>query len=71
VFGANYVLMAIILAPRLGAATLIALTVTGQMFASIVADHYGILGYPVHPVSMWRIAGAGLLLAGVVLIERF
>ncbi len=70
VLGANYVLMAIILAPRLGAATLIALTVTGQMVSSIVIDHYGILGYPVHPISLVRIAGAALLVVGVLLIQR-
>lgn len=70
VLGANYVLAAIILAPRLGAATLIALTVTGQMVSSIVIDHYGILGYPVHPISIGRIAGAALLVVGMLLIQR-
>lgn len=70
-FGANYVLMAIVLAPRLGAATLIGLSVTGQMVSSIVLDHYGLVGYPVHPVSAGRIVGSMLLLLGVFLIKRF
>jgi transporter family-2 protein len=71
VLGANYVLMAIILAPRLGAATLIGLTVTGQMISSVILDHYGLIGYPVHPASPGRIVGSALLLAGVLLIQRF
>ena len=69
--GANYIVIAILLAPRLGAATLIAVTVAGQMLVSIVLDHFGFVGYPVHPVNAWRIVGAGLLLAGVGLIQRF
>jgi transporter family-2 protein len=70
-FGANYVLMAIILAPRLGAATLVGLTVTGQMLSSVVLDHYGLIGFPHHPISLGRIVGAVLLLIGVLLIQRF
>ena len=69
--GANYVLLAIILAPRLGAATLIGLTVTGQMFASLILDHFGLIGYPTHPASAGRIIGSALLLIGVLLIQRF
>ena len=71
ILGANYVLMAIILAPRLGAATLIGLTVTGQMISSVVLDHFGLIGFPLHPVSLGRIVGAALLLAGVILIQKF
>lgn len=71
ILGANYVLMAIILAPRLGAASLIGLTVTGQMLASLVLDHFGLIGYPVHPASAGRLVGSALLLLGVFLIQRF
>ena len=71
ILGANYVLLAVILAPRLGAASLIGLTVTGQMISSVVLDHFGLIGFPVHHVSPGRIAGAGLLLIGVALIQKF
>jgi len=70
-FGANYVLLAILLAPRIGAATLVGLTVTGQMISSVILDHYGLIGFPVHPASVGRIIGASLLLLGVILIHRF
>lgn len=71
IFGANYVLVALILAPRLGAATLIGLTVTGQMISSVVLDHFGLVGYPLHPVTPGRVVGSALLLLGTLLIQRF
>jgi transporter family-2 protein len=71
IFGANYVLVALILAPRLGAATLIGLTVTGQMISSVVLDHFGLVGYPLHPLSAGRLLGAAFLLIGTLLIQRF
>ena len=68
-FGAVYIVAAIILLPRLGAGTVIALIVAGQMFASLAFDQLGILGLAHHPVSLPRLAGAVLLVAGVVLIR--
>lgn len=69
IFGAIYIGVSILLVPRLGAATLIALLVAGQMFGSLVFDHFGLFGVPVQPVTMARLAGAGLLIAGVILIR--
>jgi transporter family-2 protein len=68
-FGATYIALSILLLPKLGAATVIALMVAGQLAGSLVFDHFGLLGIPVHPVSAVRVAGAVLLLAGVVLIR--
>jgi transporter family-2 protein len=68
-FGAIYIAISILLLPRLGAATLVALIVVGQMLASLVFDHFGLLGVPVHPASVVRIAGAACLLLGAVLIR--
>jgi transporter family-2 protein len=50
--GAVYVLAAIVLAPRLGAATLIAAVVAGQMIASLVLDQYGLVGFPGSPTKV-------------------
>jgi transporter family-2 protein len=68
--GAFYVAIAIVAGPRLGAATLLAVTVLGQLLASLLVDHYGWLGFVQHPISLARMAGAALLFAGVVLIVR-
>lgn len=68
--GAFYVASSVVVGPRLGAAALLALTVFGQLAASLVVDNYGWLGFPQHPLTMARVAGVVLLLAGVVLIVR-
>lgn len=68
--GAMYVTLSIVLAPKLGSATLIAATIAGQMLASITIDHFGWLGFSEHPMSVERALGVALLLAGVLLIQR-
>lgn len=69
--GAVYGLTAILLAYRLGAATLMASVVTGQVVASVLLDHFGWLGFEVHSATVWRLLGAALMVVGVVLIARF
>lgn len=69
-FGAVFILLSILLLPRLGAATVIALIVAGQMLASIVLDHFGLLGLTQHPIDVSRFTGALLLIVGVVLIQH-
>jgi transporter family-2 protein len=68
--GAVYVLAAIVLAPRLGAATLIAAVVAGQMVTSLLLDQYGLVGFPVHSLTPVRLLGAAMVIAGVILIQR-
>jgi transporter family-2 protein len=68
--GAAYVLAAVVLAPRLGAATLIAAAVAGQMLSSLLLDQYGMVGFPVHSLTVSRLLGAALVIAGVILIQR-
>ena len=68
-FGAIFIALAIFLIPKLGAATFIALLVAGQMLCSLAFDHFGLLGIPVHPASLVRLAGAAFLILGVVLIR--
>ena len=67
--GAFYVLLAILLARRLGAALLLAATILGQIVTSLLIDHYGWLGAPVTRLSAPRLMGAVLLVAGVTLIR--
>jgi transporter family-2 protein len=69
--GAFLVASTVVLAPRLGAASMVALIVAGQMTASVVLDHFGWLGYQLHPLSGMRILGVCLLVGGVVLIRWF
>src|SRR3712207_6833489 len=69
-FGAIFIGLSILLVPRLGAATFIALLVTGQMLASVTFDHFGWLGLARRPIDVPRLIGVALLIGGVVLIRR-
>jgi transporter family-2 protein len=68
--GAFYVTIATLAGPRIGAAALLALTVFGQLIASLLVDQFGWLGFPVQPISATKLVGAALLLGGVGLIVR-
>ncbi|MBK6941950.1 MAG: DMT family transporter [Planctomycetes bacterium] len=71
VLGAIFVFSMIALGTRLSAAVLVGLVVGGQLIASLVLDHFGWLGFPQHALSVPRIVGAGLIVAGVLLIRKF
>lgn len=70
-FGAFFVATTIYVGPRLGAATMTALLLAGQLTASILLDHYGAVGFPRHGVTPGRIAGAALLALGAWIIKVF
>ncbi len=69
IFGAIYIAVSILLLPRLGAALVVALIVLGQMLGALAFDHFALLGVPENPISLPRLAGAALLVAGVILIR--
>lgn len=69
VLGAAYVTSAVILAPKIGAAALMAFLVAGQLLAGLLVDKVGFLGLAVREISLGRIAGAVLLLIGALLIR--
>jgi transporter family-2 protein len=69
IFGAIFIATAILMVPRFGAATVLALIVVGQMLGSLTFDHFGLLGIPQHPANPIRLAGAAFLILGVVLIR--
>jgi transporter family-2 protein len=67
--GAFYVLGSVVTAPKLGAATLVALILAGQAAASLIVDHFGLVGFAESPVTPGRLAGIGLVAVGVVLVR--
>ena len=69
IFGAIFIGTAILTVPRLGAATVLALIVVGQMIGSLAFDHFGIFGIPKHSATPVRLAGAVLLVLGVTLVR--
>ena len=69
--GAAFITIGIILAPKIGATATAAAIIAGQILASLVVDHHGLLGFTQHPVNLGRMVGVILLLTGVILIRRF
>jgi bacterial/archaeal transporter family-2 protein len=69
-FGAIFIGTAVLMVPTMGAATVLSLIVVGQMLGSLVFDHFGILGLPHQPISLVRLAGAALLVLGVILVRK-
>ncbi|MGI8421294.1 MAG: DMT family transporter [Gaiellaceae bacterium] len=68
-FGAFYVTAATLIAPRLGAVTLSLGVVAGQIAMSLVADRFGLVGFKQQALTAPRLAGVGLVLAGVALVR--
>jgi transporter family-2 protein len=54
----------------IGAGGVAAATITGQLSASIVIDRLGVLGLEETPITIERVVGVVLLLAGTLLIIR-
>ena len=65
--GAGIVVVQLSAAPVLGAGLLVCFFVAGQVFGSLTADTFGLVGYAVRPPSLLRITAFVLIVAGVVL----
>ena len=64
-----YVTATFLLIPEIGAATTVALTVTGQQLASAAIDGRGLFRMPRRPLTSQRLAGLVLLIAGSALVQ--
>ena len=69
--GAAYVASTLFFAERMGAGLFTGLTITAGIVASIVVDHFGLVGFKQHTASLLRIGGAALMIAGLALYARF
>jgi transporter family-2 protein len=68
--GAFFVAVTVLLTPRLGVLATLTLMLAGQLVASSVLDHGGLLGLAVRAFTPVRAAGVALVLAGVFLVRR-
>jgi bacterial/archaeal transporter family-2 protein len=69
--GLFFIWCSIVIAPRIGVALMLGLVVAGQVAASTIIDHYGMLGAAVRPASFGRIAGVILVVVGVSLVAAY
>lgn len=65
-----YITAGILLFPRLGAVTAVGLFVTGQVFASLALDTFGLLAVPTQPLSVGIVLGAAAVLVGITVVVR-
>jgi len=70
ILGALYITSSAAFGPSLGGATFLALVVAGQMITALALDHYGLMGFPGRPLDAWRVAGALLVVIGMILLAR-
>ena len=68
--GASVLASHLFVAHQIGAGPYLGITVTAAVVTSLVLDHFGLMGFEKHAAGLWRIVGAGLMIAGVVLIAR-
>ncbi|MNQ74625.1 hypothetical protein D3C85_893890 [compost metagenome] len=69
--GVIYITAALMLTPRLGAASFIVCVIAGQMLSSLLIDHFGLMGFTEKPANIGRIAGVLLMVAGILLVQWF
>lgn len=69
-YGAVFVAVAAYAAPRIGVASLITIGIAGQIAMALWLDHIGAMGLVREPINVGRVAGAALVLAGVILVRR-
>lgn len=67
--GVIYITAALLLAPKLGAASFIVAVIAGQMAVSMLIDHFGLMGFPVKPVNAARLSGLLLIVGGMVVTQ--
>jgi transporter family-2 protein len=65
--GAALVFGSVFLAPRIGLLNMVVLVIAGQLMTSMAIDHFGLVQMAVRKVSLWRLAGALVMVAGVAL----
>lgn len=71
ILGAFFVTTVIMSVQKIGSANMICLIVAGQLLTAMLLDHFGLLGFKLHPVSGLRIAGGLLIMAGVYLVVKY
>ncbi len=69
--GAFFVSVMATIIPRVSVALAFSLAIAGQMFVTLLIDHFGWLGATEKPINLFRVLGAVLITVGVILIRRF
>lgn len=66
-----YALAIVTVSERVGAGIFLGINVTVAIIASIVMDHFALMGFDRHPAGLGRLAGAALMIGGLLLVAKF
>ncbi len=69
--GAFAVVAGLVFVGKVGAGTFAGLTITANILMSLVIDKFELFGMETHALSLGRMAGAALMVAGIALIAYF
>jgi transporter family-2 protein len=69
IMGAVYVFAIVAFTRHLGVALVFAAIVVGQLLMGLLIDHFGWFRVPMEPMSVTRLIGALLLVAGMIMIR--
>jgi len=67
--GMLYLTSALILVPKIGGITFFVMVIAGQLVISALIEHFGLFGMPKQPVQIAKLAGIGLVVAGVLVMQ--
>jgi bacterial/archaeal transporter family-2 protein len=63
-----YVVATLTVSKGMGAGAFTAVTLTAAVVTSLALDHYGLLGFDVHPINWPRVASGTLMIVCVTLV---
>ncbi|GAB2702913.1 DMT family transporter [Nocardia thraciensis] len=69
--GGAAILAMIAVASDVGVSTFNALIIAGQMFAALLIDHFGVMGFPRHRVTGRRLAACAMIIVGIYLMAKY
>jgi transporter family-2 protein len=69
-FGACFVTMAIITAPKIGVSHMTVMLVAGQLGMTLLMDNFGWLGFPKIAITPYKIIGMAMVIVGAYLVVK-
>ena len=70
IIGSAFIFGAVFALPKIGASSFFGQIVLGQLLMTLIVDHYGVFGLPIHKIDSPRVLGMSMLIAGSFLILR-
>ena len=67
---AFYVISITWIAPKFGVGNAVFFVLLGQMISAACIDQFGLFGAVMRPVTLMRLGGIGVMVAGIVMIQR-